>query len=93
MASGGTARTEWMAAPMPGLPVGPQLLDPLDPSADGAVAEAQLRALQRGVEAALEVAGVEQGQPDARGRRPPPSGPVPSRWDPGRGRRPGWWCR
>ena len=47
-----------------GHPVGAR--GPFGPGVDVAVAEAQLGAFQRGVEAAREVAGVEQGEADAR---------------------------
>ena len=42
MASGGTARTEWMAAPMRVLLSGRRCLHPVDPSRRRAVPEAQL---------------------------------------------------
>ena len=65
----GTARTEWIATPTV-MPSGRgEVLDPLGPAADVAVAEAKLRPGQRlvpgGVEPAGQVAGVQQRQPDA----------------------------
>ena len=65
-----TARTEWIAAPRRTRSVSARSgRHPLGPGVDGAVAEPSLAGVQldvaAAVEAALEVAGVEQREPDA----------------------------
>ncbi len=65
--SGRTARTEWIAAPMRqvAVAVSDELDDALGPCFGGPVAEARLHRVELGVDAAGQVAGVEQRQADA----------------------------
>ena len=77
--SAGTARTEWIAAPITVVVVAAQLRGSGRPALRVAVGEAQLHALDRRPEPAAEVAGVEQRDPDPGLARPPRSARGPSR--------------
>ena len=90
--SAGTARTEWIAAPIAVVSFR-AIARFWQPSVGGPVGVAQLRALDRRPEAAAEVAGVEQRDPDARPRSAASISATPIAFGSSYGVPSGWWCR